>query len=177
LPDKTEIVRLFIVGFKSSGKTTLGKKLAESLNLGFVDLDERIENDEGRTIPEIFLEEGEEEFRNKEWKALKNVVKEDNIVISTGGGAPCHCDNMTLMEKYGEVIYLKVDDDTLVSRLKTAADSRPILKAKSEEELRIYLADLRQRCEHHYLRAKVIIDGNKTGLEDIIRLLEKERIL
>jgi shikimate kinase len=177
LPAKTEGVRLFIIGFKSSGKTTLGKKLAECLNLGFVDLDERIEHEEGKVIPEIFLEVGEEEFRLKERKALKQVVKHDNIVVSTGGGVPCHYDNMTLMEKYGVVIYLKVDDDMLVSRLKIAAGTRPILKGKSEEELRLYMADLRQRCEHHYIRARIIVDGNKAEVEDIIHQLKKEKVI
>jgi shikimate kinase len=103
-----------------------------------------------------------------ERKALRQVTKKDNILVSTGGGAPCHLDNMTLMEKRGIVIYLKTDDETLVSRLKTAAIDRPIVKGKSEEELRIYLAELRNRCEHYYIRAHVIVDGNKTDINDII---------
>ena len=80
---------------------------------------------------------------------------------------------MTLMEKYGIVIYLKADDETLISRLKTAAIDRPIVKGKSEEELRIYLAELRNRCEHYYIRAHIIADGNKTVMDDIIEKLKK----
>ncbi len=89
-----------------------------------------------RSIPEIYTSSGDEAFRTLEWKALKELVKKDNIVISTGGGVPCHCDNMNLMEKYGEVIYLKVTDETLVNRLKRAVHDRPIVKGKTEEELR-----------------------------------------
>lgn len=170
-------MRLFIIGFKSSGKTTLGRKLAESLNLRFIDLDEQLERETGKTIPDLYSGVGEAEFRRKERKILKEVVKEDNIIVSTGGGVPCHCDNMTLMEKYGEVLYLKVDNNTLVSRLKNDVDSRPIVKGKSEKELHDYLTDLRQRCEHHYMRARIIINGNENGVETIIAHLKKEKIL
>jgi shikimate kinase len=169
---KSKALRIFIIGYKSSGKTTLGKQLARHLKLEFVDLDEIIEQQEGKTIPEVFLESGEEEFRRKERKALRQVIRQDNILVSTGGGAPCHCENMNLMEKSGTVVYLKVDDDILISRLKIAANDRPIVKGKSEEDLRKYLADLRRRCEHHYSRAHIIVDGNKTGIKEIITQLE-----
>ena len=164
-------MRLFIIGYKSSGKTTIGKKLANRLGMDFVDLDGWIERVNGRTVPEIFSQEGEEEFRNIEWKALKEVVKKDNIVVSTGGGAPCHCDNMNLMEKYGDVLYLRVDEDTLVSRLKSATKDRPIVKGKNDEELRKYVSDLKKRCEHHYARAKYIVDGRDIKLDQIVELL------
>lgn len=164
-------MRLFIIGYKSSGKTTVGKKLANRLGMGFVDLDEWIERMNGRTVPEIFSQEGEDEFRNIEWKALKEVVKKDNVVVSTGGGAPCHCDNMNLMEKYGDVLYLRVDEDTLVSRLKSATKDRPIVQGKNDEELRKYVSDLIKRCEHHYTRAKYIVDGRDIKLDHIVEML------
>jgi shikimate kinase len=75
------------------------------------------------------------------------------------------------MERNGIVVYLNADDDTLVSRLKQAAIDRPIVQGKSEEELRIYLTDLRNRCEHIYRRAHIIADGNNSALEDIIEKL------
>jgi len=170
-------VRLFIIGYKSSGKTTLGKQLAVRLKLEFIDLDDFIERQEGKTIPEVFLESGEEDFRRMERKALQQVIKKDNILVSTGGGAPCHRNNMTLMEKNGIVIYLKADDEILVSRLKTAALDRPIVKGKSEEELRIFLAELRNRCEHYYRRAHFIVDGNKSAMNDIIKQLKNAKAI
>jgi len=164
-------LRLFIIGYKSSGKTTLGRKLARRLKLTFIDLDECIEQQEGKSIPEIFLEAGEEEFRRMEGKALRQVINRDNILVSTGGGAPCHLDNMSLMEKNGDVIYLKVDDEILISRLKIAASHRPLVKGKTEDELRAYLADLRQRCEYQYLRARFVVDGNNAKVEEILEQL------
>lgn len=164
-------VRLFIIGYKSSGKTTMGKKLASKLSMDFVDLDDVIEKREKKTIPELYKEVGDEEFRQLEWKALKEVVEKDNIIVSTGGGAPCHCDNMSLMEKHGEVMYIHLDNDTLVSRLKDATKDRPIVLNKSEEELRHYVLDQRNRCEHHYLRAKYTVEGKDLTVDKMLEAL------
>jgi shikimate kinase len=164
-------MRYFIIGFKNSGKTTFGRMLADKLGLDFIDLDEYMEKREGKSIPEIYTRLGEEGFRRLEWKALKEAVKHDNLVISTGGGAPCHCDNMTLMEQYGDVIYLNVTDETLVKRLMQAAKDRPIVLGKTKEELSRYVADLRDRCEHHYRRARFIVDGERLEMEKILKML------
>jgi shikimate kinase len=164
-------VRLFIIGYKSSGKTTIGKKLAQRLKMEFIDLDQVIEQRENKSIPEVYIEKGDTEFRTIEWAALKDVVKKDNIVVSTGGGAPCHCDNMNLMEKYGEVIYLHLDNDTLVSRLKHATKDRPIVLNKTDEQLREYISELRNRCEHHYTRAKYIIEGKNITVDNLINTI------
>lgn len=167
-------MRYFIIGFKNSGKTTFGRILAARLGLDFLDLDDYIEKKEDKNIPEIYTRLGEEGFRRLEWKALKEVAAQhDDIVISTGGGAPCHCDNMALMEKYGDVIYLNVSNELLVERLRHAAKDRPIVLGKSEAELRAYVAGLRERCEHHYLRAKYIVAGDNPDVEEFaLRLKE-----
>jgi len=164
-------LRYFIVGFKNSGKTTFGRKLAKKLNISFIDMDEYIEEKTGKTIPEMYTNLGDEAFRRMEWKALKELIRSGNLVIATGGGAPCHCENMSLMEQHGEVIYLKVSDETLVRRLKKAARDRPIVKGKTEDDLRKYVAELRLRCEHHLKRAKYIIDGENIDLDELTKML------
>jgi shikimate kinase len=164
-------VRYFIIGFKNSGKTTFGRYLANQLGLGFTDLDEYIEKREKKTIPELYTLLGDDAFRKLEWKALREAVKQDNLVISTGGGAPCHCDNMTLMEKYGDVIYLKVPDDILVERLKKVSYDRPIIQGKNEDELRQFITDLKVRCEHHYMRARYIVDEINLTQEELAKRL------
>jgi shikimate kinase len=78
---------------------------------------------------------------------------------------------MTLMESYGDVVYLKVSDNTLVNRLKLATGDRPIVKGKTTEELRQYVTALREKCEHHYLRAKYIVDGDSLDMESVIKSL------
>jgi shikimate kinase len=164
-------LRYFIIGYKSSGKTTLGKKLAHRLSLEFIDLDEAIEKREGKTIPQLYTELGDTEFRNREWEALLEVVKKENVIVALGGGAPCHCDNMNLIMRYGVVIYLRLETDELVSRLKTATRDRPIVLNKSDEELQRYILDLREKCEHHYLRAKYIIDAWNITEDKILELI------
>jgi len=166
-------MRYFVIGFKNSGKTTFGRALARRLGLGFVDLDDFIEEQAQKSVPELYTRLGEEGFRRLEWKALKAAVKADNLVISTGGGAPCHCNNMNLMEQYGEVIYLNASDETLVKRLKKAAEDRPIVLGKNEEELQKYITDLRYRCEHHYKRAAYIVDGDHPDIEKIVEMLKR----
>jgi shikimate kinase len=166
-------MRYFIIGFKNSGKTTFGRQLAERLHLDFLDLDEFIESGEGRHVTELYSTLGEERFRRLEWKALKKIIKNDHVVIATGGGAPCNCDNMSLMEETGEVIYLKVSDDTLIGRLKRATIDRPIVMGKTEDELRLYVKDLRNRCEHHYNRAKYIINGENPDIEEVLKILKR----
>ena len=167
-------MRYFIIGYKNCGKTTIGRKLASRLNMHFIDLDEVIEKKLGKSVPEIYVENGDEAFRRMEWTALKEIVKQDNIVVALGGGTPCHCDNMNLIEKYGDVIYIQLDNDTLVSRLSKATRNRPIVLNKTEDELRDYVKNIRGRCEHHYLRAKYYVDGRDITVERIIQVLQTE---
>lgn len=149
----------------------MGKQLAKRLQMRFIDLDEVIEQREGKSVPEIYTEMGDEGFRIREWEALKEVVKEDNVVVSLGGGTPCHCDNMNLIEKYGDVLYIRLDNDTLVSRLREATKDRPIVLNKTDIELRAYVEDIRDRCEHHYLRAKYSVDGKDLTVDRMIEAL------
>jgi shikimate kinase len=164
-------MRLFIIGFKSSGKSTLGKELAKRLNLEFLDLDDFIETLEGRPVTEIFATDGENEFRMKEREALEKAVKKDNILVSTGGGTPRHFDNMKLMQENGLTIYLKVDNETLVSRMKLVANERPILKGKTENELREYVGHLIRDFEHYYLLADYIVEGSNITTDQIIAMI------
>jgi shikimate kinase len=162
----------FIIGYKNSGKTTFGRKLADRLHLEFIDLDDFIEKKTGDTIPNIYNKLGEEKFRHIEWKALKELSGRQNLVVSTGGGVPCNCNNMSIMESCGVVIYLKRDSRLLVERLKKVTNERPIVLGKSEQELEQYIASLRERCEHHYLRAKFIIEEEDPDLDKIVMLLK-----
>lgn len=161
-------MRVYLIGFKNSGKTTAGKKLAKKLDCNFVDLDELIERNDGRTVPEIFTEDGEELFRDKERVALQQTARIDNIVVSTGGGVPRFFDNMDFMKEHGTTIYLKLDEETLVGRLKVAAKTRPILKGKTPEQVREYVQDLLNNHEHHYLKADLIVDAKNLAPDDLV---------
>ncbi|MDO9615659.1 MAG: shikimate kinase, partial [Bacteroidota bacterium] len=94
-------MRIYLIGYMGCGKTTLGRKLAAELSLTFIDLDTFLEEKYFRTIPQIFQEEGEAGFRKKEQNVLHEVSAFDDVIVATGGGAPCFFDNMEVMNNTG----------------------------------------------------------------------------
>ena len=113
---------LFLVGYMGCGKSTIGRKLARTLHLEFVDTDHRIEEREGATVIDIFHYEGEERFRTIEREVLEEVVaSEQAAVVSTGGGLPAWGDNMARMNEVGRTIYLKRSAENIASRLSPMA--------------------------------------------------------
>ena len=148
---------IYILGFMGSGKSTAGKKLASLLDWSFIDLDERIEEFTGKTIPEIFSEYGEDYFRNVESKILKSIIQ-SNTVISTGGGSPCFSDNMDHMLKNGLTVYLKLTPGQLKSRLSSSSGERPLIKNVRNEELLDFIKEKLASREKWYNRAEMIIE-------------------
>ena len=156
--EKDEKDKLFLIGYMGTGKTTLGKLLAEKLNWTFIDIDWFIENRYRQTIPVIFEEKGEAGFREMERRALHEISGFENVVVSTGGGLPCFFDNMDLMNQVGITIYLKASANDLLVRLNSGKKKRPLIKGKKPEELREFIEmNLKQR-EQFYSQAKFSID-------------------
>jgi shikimate kinase len=116
---------LILVGFSCSGKTTLGRNVARRLRLTFVDTDRFVEELAGRTIPEIFREDGEAAFRALESDAIDRIMAEQNQVVSTGGGAFVNLDNRAKLRTGNLVIHLQVRPETVVDRLRTSKSGRP----------------------------------------------------
>lgn len=163
---------IFLIGFMGSGKTTLGKQLASKLSYRFIDQDEVIEQKYQMTVSEIFAKHGEEEFRRAENEALRELVKRENCVIATGGGAPCFHNNMELMNESGFTIYIKVDPKIIVQRLKDAHTSRPLIKDKSETELLAYTQQKIAERSPFYSRSKLVLYSKSLTVDDILRALE-----
>ena len=126
---------IVLVGYMGSGKTSVGKELAKSRGMKFIDLDAYIVEREGRSINDIFTYESEEYFRNVESEVIKEMSTISNTVISTGGGAVLRKENRDNLSKIGHVVYLKADPETILNRVKND-HSRPLLMTESEEELR-----------------------------------------
>lgn len=119
---------IILVGMMSSGKTTLGKKLARALNYQFVDLDKLIEKDQGMEISSIFAHRGEAYFREVESSILKETATQKGIVLASGGGTPCFFDNMEVIKGMGISIFLDVPAADLARRIENhGKDDRPIL--------------------------------------------------
>ncbi|MDP2888370.1 MAG: shikimate kinase [Bacteroidota bacterium] len=164
-------MRIYLIGYMGCGKTTLGRKLAATLNLTFIDLDTFLEEKYFRTIPQIFKEEGEAEFRRKEQNVLHEVSTFDDVIVATGGGAPCFFDNMDVMNNTGFCIFLDVDTDSLVSRLIHAKTERPIIKGKSPDELHHFIDEMMLKRRPFYEKARYILKGSEIKPDQVIELL------
>jgi len=126
-------MRIFIVGPMASGKSTLGKKLAQTLKIDFLDTDNEIEKRAGAEISWIFEVEGEEGFRERERKALQRSAEKDNVVISTGGGIVTIEENRDLMIAKGKVVYLQTPIEIQLKRTENDK-KRPLLSQGNREQ-------------------------------------------
>ena len=151
-------MRVFLVGYMGVGKTTYGKKLASRYGLNFIDLDGYISSRENVKVADIIKTQGEEVFRLLEKKYLKEVVKLDDVLVSTGGGTVCFFDNMTLINESGVSVYLKLDEKSLAKRLFNGMESRPILKGKTVEELAEFISEHISSRTPYYNRAHIEFD-------------------
>ncbi len=122
-------MNLVLIGMPGSGKSRIGKFLAQKLNLELLDTDKIIELQYGK-ISEIFAEFGESYFRELEVKAVKSCAEKESAVISTGGGVILNEENVAALKKNGVIFYLKASEDTLFKR--TAKSDRPLIKGDRE---------------------------------------------
>ena len=150
---------IFLIGFMGSGKSTFGKKLANKLNTDFIDIDElvaaryRISG-----IKELIETKGMDFFRQAESDVLKSLSAE-HAVVSTGGGTPCYFDNLDWMKRRGVVVFLKVDEGVIFSRLKTTnLEERPLLKDLDDEGLKLFIHEKLEERLSYYNRADIIFD-------------------
>lgn len=155
-----------------SGKTTLGKRLANKLNKIFFDLDAEIEKNEGEPINEIFEKHGENYFRKIEKEILHKIINNnENFVMSLGGGTPCFYDNMNVVNHSGVSIYIKYNSGILASRLMNAKTERPLIKNFTNLELKKYVENKLTEREGFYSESEIILEQNNLKIEDIIKLI------
>lgn len=159
---------IYIVGYMGAGKSTLGRKLALELGLGFIDTDIFIENRFRERIVDMFASIGEESFRRRERYVIEELSGMTNCVISTGGGLPCFYDNMSLLNATGLTVYLYASDDVLAERLEYCKRTRPTIKDKTGEELLAYIQSAMQVRRAIYEQAKlhISIEGVNSSEEE-----------
>lgn len=164
-----------LIGMMGSGKSTIGKLLAEKTGMSFVDVDGIIEAERGMNVAEIFREFGEEEFRRLEKEALALLSGKDNLVISAGGGLAADEKNMTRLKELGPVIWLYASTEETLKRT-AESGNRPLLDVKQPAER---LESLLKTREKHYCRADLRIDttgrtpDEVTG--DVFKFLEENK--
>ena len=160
------------MGYMASGKSFIGRVLANKLNYDFVDLDDYIENTEGNTVSTIFKSSGEIYFRKIETKYLKQVLNsKTNIVLSLGGGTPCYGDNMSIIKNSPKVVsfYLKTNINTLLSRLENEKNKRPLVaRFNTKDELQEFIGKHLFERNHFYNQANFVIDNNAVFNNDVV---------
>ena len=171
------MTRIILIGYMGAGKTTVGKALSQALDLPFYDLDWYIEERYRRTIAQIFAEKGEKGFRDIERNILHEVAEFEDVVISCGGGTPCFFDNMEYMNRQAQTVYLKASPDILFRHLKMGKVERPLLKDKTEDEMKQYIRDSLSTREPFYSQARYTLDvtllDNYDKIKDTVRMLRE----
>lgn len=169
-------MKVFLLGLPGSGKTTLGKKLANALHLPFVDLDKEIEKTEGKLISEIFSEKKEEYFRQLESRTLKHwCARPDDFVMATGGGAPCFFDNMETINRSGKSIFLDVPASEIVKRMSGAGvEKRPLLATQGRDGLKDHIEFMRSNRIGFYKQATYTLSGPLIRVEDMVAVVGKQ---
>ena len=157
-----------------SGKTTLGKQLARSKSMKFIDLDAFIEQKNDKKIPDIFKELGEDEFRKIEREVVLESINWTNTVIATGGGAPCFFDSMDIINQNGTSIFIDVSAEELYKRvIGKGQDKRPLLASVNQNELLQNITDKREVRLKWYLQAHFTLSSNNIISKDLLDIIDK----
>lgn len=161
---------IVLMGFMGAGKSTIGRKLAKTLNCEFIDTDEQIEKEQGRKISDIFAVDGEKAFRDMETELLKCLQdSEKNFVLSIGGGMPVREENRGLLRNLGTVVYLKTSKGEIIRRV-SGDTNRPLLQGGALEEKVTNLMNAREQIYIDTAHVEVVTDEKSP--EELVEILK-----
>ncbi len=163
-------IKIVLVGYMGSGKSSIGSHVSNKIGYEFIDLDDYIEEKEKLTVKEIFAQKGEIYFRNLENLALKELINlKNNLVISLGGGTPCYYDNYKLYHKKNGVFsfYLKTSINTLFNHLKTQKQNRPLISNLNDLELKEFIAKHLFERSPYYENVDYVLVTDDKSIESI----------
>jgi shikimate kinase len=168
-------MKIVLIGYMGSGKSSVGKQLSTALNYKFIDLDAQIELREGMSIPKLFSERGEIYFRRKENEVIKDLIlSEEKMVLATGGGTPCYGDISDFLASKKNVItiYLRTSLDTLTNRLMLERNKRPLISHISEEaSLKDFIRKHLFERSYYYNQAQICIDTDGISIVEIVEAI------
>ena len=168
---------IFLLGYMGAGKTVIGRSLSKKLGFKFYDLDDYIEQIEGKKVSEIFNEKNEVYFRKIENKYLHELsLKNEKKIISTGGGTPCYKNNLKIIQNTSNSIsiYLKANIETLVKRLFNSIDNRPVIShLEDKSELKEFITKHLFERSFYYEKSDVKIKTDDIELKDIVKLIKE----
>jgi shikimate kinase len=166
-------MKVVLIGYMASGKSTIGKILAEDLKINFIDLDSAIADSVGLSIPELFKTKGEIFFRRKETQLLEEILKENNnIILATGGGTPCYGSNMDIiLENTTHSFYLKLSIPSLLERIVSEKDNRPLVSDIANDDMSEFIGKhLFERSFHYQKTTHHINCDSKTKAEVVTEI-------
>ena len=164
-------MKIYIIGYMGSGKSTLSKALAKALGITVIDMDSEIESRYKISIPDFFSKYGETAFRNVEHKVLTEIVSFPDTVVSTGGGVPCFHNNMELMNLTGLTIYLEATPELILTRIGPYAWKRPLFKQMDGTDILEKITQHLKTREMFYQQAKVTIDAENPDIDELKTLI------
>jgi len=149
--------RIYLCGMPGCGKSTAAKWLAGKLGWTYVDTDTIVQFNTGKSIAEIFEEDGEEAFRVHEKCALLQTFDMQELVVATGGGTPCWFDNMEQMNAAGLTIWLQCNPEELGRRMKQDTAVRPLFAGLNERELSLKLYEMQEQRGIFYAQSRLVL--------------------
>ena len=162
-------MRLYLIGYMGTGKSTIGRKVAKRTELPFLDTDKMVEEAEGAEVADIITYAGEEYFRKAERSVLEKTFEVESAVISTGGGLPVWSDNQAQIAEYGVSVYLKRTPEQIISRLSPYGRyKRPKLRGLNDEELLQVISEGIAEREPIYSKADIVIDCSQMSDWEIV---------
>jgi len=160
-----------LVGLMGAGKTTVGRRLAKTLDMPFIDADAEIERSAGRSVSDIFSDFGEQAFRDGERKVIARLLEGGPQVVALGGGAFANDTTREIVKQKAITIWIKADLDTLMERV-SRRETRPLLKT---DDPRAVMSDLMAKRETAYEQADIHVDGadgpHSTTVDNILHAL------
>jgi shikimate kinase len=161
-------LHIALIGFMGSGKTTVGRQLADAMRRPLFDTDKTLEERMGKTIPELFADEGEASFRAHEYRLLGELLRcVRPAVIVCGGGTPCFADTMRKLTARAATCYLQTPVDILYERLKDESANRPLLRGKPD--LKQFIETLLAEREAYYRKAAFTLHTAHKSVEEIVQ--------
>lgn len=164
-------LKVVVLGYMASGKTTVGRAFANHLDIDFVDLDHAIENEVESSVPEIFETRGELFFRKKETQVLTDLLHADGaMVLSLGGGTPCYSNNMEIVNQNAtHSFYLKLSIGNLIQRISFEKEQRPLVAKLKDEDLPEFIGKHLFERNPFYSRAMHTLDCNGLTVADAVK--------
>ncbi|HCY97641.1 shikimate kinase [uncultured Polaribacter sp.] len=166
-------MKIILLGYMASGKSTIGKEVSKKLYMNFIDLDTFIEKRENQSISAIFKVKGEIYFRSIERRYLKELLNSDaDFVLSLGGGTPCYGDNMALiLASEATSVYIKAGIPALVSRLTAEKSNRPLIANLADDKIQEFVAKHLFERRFFYEQADIILPTNAHSIAEITTAL------